>query len=106
MFSSALLQKAVFLFVPALLAIPTTIKYRPRASALITQKAKRLPTIIFEVVGGIVCACFFKPNHRLQLLGLAAQLGQLTVHARCYVPAPLSVLLYSGMTLPYTCRAC
>ncbi len=39
---------------------------------------------------------FFKPNHRLLLRGLAAQLGQLTVHARCYVPAPLTVLLVNG----------
>ncbi len=54
------------------------------------QKATRSPTITFEVVGGIVCACIFKPNHRLQLRGLAAQLGQLTVQARCYVPAPLN----------------
>ncbi len=33
-----------------------------------------------------MCDVFFKPNHRLLPCGLAAQLGQLTVHT-CYVPA-------------------
>ncbi len=48
-----------------------------------------------------MCACFFKPNHRLQLRGLAAQLGQLTVHARCYVPAPLKTISVYGLSLDH-----